>query len=320
MSLLVLLYTQATAQINLVPNPSFEEYIQCPNGYPDLDGNLKYWKSFKGTPDLYTKCSSVCGYNNQTGFQEAKTGNSYVGFLNFDNAIPNGREQLGVKLTQQLVIGEKYYISIFVSCAYNIHLTNIASSKMGVKFTNYDYSDPNLQIPLSNFSHLSSNVIVKDTLNWVKIFGSFIADSSYNFIVIGGFYDDNNIDTINLPYDIALQASYYYLDDICVSNDSTICSFQSYSCDFALPTAFSPNGDNINDTFKWITSCNRYNEFVMNIYNRWGEKVFTSNDSNYAWDGYYKGIEQPSDVYAVHVAVVVDGKHISKISNLTLFR
>jgi gliding motility-associated-like protein len=64
-----------------------------------------------------------------------------------------------------------------------------------------------------------------------------------------------------------------------------------------MPTAFSPNGDNINDTFQAYTSpcIKRIREF--SIFDRWGEKVhqvkdFKPNDSNAAWDGTFKDTTQ----------------------------
>ncbi len=55
-----------------------------------------------------------------------------------------------------------------------------------------------------------------------------------------------------------------------------------------IPSAFSPNGDNINDTFSPITTCSLAN-FSMVIYNRWGNPVYSSNNIEESWDGTFKG-------------------------------
>ena len=39
------------------------------------------------------------------------------------------------------------------------------------------------------------------------------------------------------------------------------------------------------------------------IYNRWGELVFESNDIDYGWDGYYKGVLQNNDTYTYKATV-----------------
>jgi gliding motility-associated-like protein len=59
--------------------------------------------------------------------------------------------------------------------------------------------------------------------------------------------------------------------------------------DKLIPTAFSPNNDGMNDQL-----CIPENvciiSFELDIYDRWGEKVFISTDINYCWDGTYKGV------------------------------
>jgi gliding motility-associated-like protein len=71
---------------------------------------------------------------------------------------------------------------------------------------------------------------------------------------------------------------------------------------FYLPTAFSPNEDGKNEVFKPEGLLIR--EFHMDIYNRWGDLVFTSNDVNYGWDGTIMnsgGAICKSDVYVVKI-------------------
>lgn len=55
-----------------------------------------------------------------------------------------------------------------------------------------------------------------------------------------------------------------------------------------LPNAFSPNGDGINDVFS-IPAGTSINLKELSIYNRWGTKIFTTNDINKGWDGRIKG-------------------------------
>ncbi|MEJ7680909.1 MAG: gliding motility-associated C-terminal domain-containing protein [Segetibacter sp.] len=63
-----------------------------------------------------------------------------------------------------------------------------------------------------------------------------------------------------------------------------------------IPNAFTPNGDRLNDTFGPLSS-NRWKKLIFDIYNRWGNTVFSSKEQNYKWDGTFKGIAQPSGVY-----------------------
>jgi gliding motility-associated-like protein len=59
-------------------------------------------------------------------------------------------------------------------------------------------------------------------------------------------------------------------------------------CKLYVPTAFSPNGDGVNDIF--LPGFGEgISQYEMQVYNRWGQKVFTSTDRNKGWDGRFNG-------------------------------
>jgi gliding motility-associated-like protein len=65
-----------------------------------------------------------------------------------------------------------------------------------------------------------------------------------------------------------------------------------------IPNAFTPNGDGLNDVFIPVVAPNEINyEFEFYIFNRWGELIYQSDAANRGWDGTYKGIKVPADVY-----------------------
>lgn len=63
-----------------------------------------------------------------------------------------------------------------------------------------------------------------------------------------------------------------------------------------VPTAFTPNGDGINDGFR-ARVYGQYLQFRLTIYNRWGEKVFESTDPLQYWDGLWNGKNQDTGVF-----------------------
>jgi gliding motility-associated-like protein len=63
--------------------------------------------------------------------------------------------------------------------------------------------------------------------------------------------------------------------------------------DIWLPSAFSPNQDGKNDGFRVITDNPNVNIVDLSVYNRWGQRLFWSNDRN-GWDGNYSG-RRPAD-------------------------
>jgi gliding motility-associated-like protein len=86
-----------------------------------------------------------------------------------------------------------------------------------------------------------------------------------------------------------------------------------------VPTAFSPNGDGVNDIlFAHGAAVESMN---LKIYNRWGEKVFETNSLDKGWDGTYKGKPQEMDAYAyVLTATFIDGSTAQQQGNITLLR
>jgi gliding motility-associated-like protein len=52
-----------------------------------------------------------------------------------------------------------------------------------------------------------------------------------------------------------------------------------------IPNSFTPNGDDLNNTWKITTSGIDVYQFTLSIYNRWGELIFVSHDPEYGWDG-----------------------------------
>ncbi len=62
-----------------------------------------------------------------------------------------------------------------------------------------------------------------------------------------------------------------------------------------VPTAFSPNGDGLNETFLPVSVAVK--DFTMSIFNRWGEKIFVSESQEIGWDGTYGGTMVQSGIY-----------------------
>jgi gliding motility-associated-like protein len=63
-----------------------------------------------------------------------------------------------------------------------------------------------------------------------------------------------------------------------------------------VPTIFTPNNDNLNNTFQVFTA--HIIDYELKIYNRWGELVFVSTDKEVHWDGKYKGVLVKPDSFA----------------------
>lgn len=217
----------AFSQTNLVPNPSFEVYSVCPNTTNNISDCASWLNFSNSTPDYFNSCSSsgLNVPNSQFGFQFAHSGVGMAGLITWVNPASqsNYREIIGATLSSPLVIGQKYFISCYVNYSgyINSNWRRVASNKIGMKLSTVPYSSVSLA-PVNNFSHLFTTVILKDTTSWVKLSGSFVCDSTYQYVIIGNFFDDSNTDTSSYPGPaFGGMASYYYIDDVCVTTDST---------------------------------------------------------------------------------------------------
>lgn len=88
--------------------------------------------------------------------------------------------------------------------------------------------------------------------------------------------------------------------------------------EFAIPTAFSPNDDGINDQFKIITKRPLIGE--LHIYNRWGQEVFTTNDLSKGWDGFYKSRPAAMGTYIYYGYIDLTEERIQFKGNVLLVR
>lgn len=86
-----------------------------------------------------------------------------------------------------------------------------------------------------------------------------------------------------------------------------------------VPNAFSPNNDGANDVLYVRGICLESLTFM--VFDRWGEKVFETNDQRVGWDGTYKGQLMNSGVFVFRLeGKTYDGKGYSLKGNITLLR
>jgi gliding motility-associated-like protein len=88
---------------------------------------------------------------------------------------------------------------------------------------------------------------------------------------------------------------------------------------FYIPNTFTPNNDGLNDIFG--PKGRGIKKYEINIFDRWGEKLFESTEFNRGWDGFYKGKLCPSDVYIYQVNLTnTSDKHFEFTGHVTLIK
>ena len=230
---------------NLVPDPSFEDYLICP-----LSTNQIPWEVLQccsiwfpppyfGTPDYY----NICSFNErlpidltlqflQTYFRQyPRTGNGMIAL-----ALYNGLDTLNqycnaefiqVQLKRKLDTGKRYWFSTWV-------LLHDSVSTWGIDKIQAFFSDTLIhfeQFPpyqcLFNFIPQVSNPefrIITDIANWTKVEGSFIAKGGEEYLMIGNYtpWQETNAIQIKPLYPSTVMIdSYYFFDDVAVYEDGT---------------------------------------------------------------------------------------------------
>ena len=88
----------------------------------------------------------------------------------------------------------------------------------------------------------------------------------------------------------------------------------------SIPTAFSPNGDGLNDTF--MPKLRAVSDFAMEIFNTWGEKLYSSSSRETSgWDGTHQGQASPPGNYLYKITYTTsEGEQVSRSGGVTLIR
>jgi hypothetical protein len=282
--LFLFLLSQFCFAQNLVPNPSFEDTTMCPDAGGQVS-RAQYWQTVANTPDYFNACSihpQISVPSNTFGYQDASSGEAYMGLCDYTRTnMPSDslyREVIGTNLITALSIGQKYFVTFKACLSFNPLFYNwAANNKLGMLFSTVNYLS--VSYNQTNYCQVHEDSIIRDSINWTIVRGSFIADSAYTYISIGNFFVNSLIDTIHLMTSSNnAYAAYYYIDDVCVSTDSLTCNGNVGITENILSDgiALFPN-----PTSGILTvSFQNFRDAEVSIYDGLGRKVFSSTARN----------------------------------------
>jgi gliding motility-associated-like protein len=97
--------------------------------------------------------------------------------------------------------------------------------------------------------------------------------------------------------------------------------FESCPCALLLPNAFTPNGDGINDNFRPLHACDMA-DYTMTIFNRYGEKIYFSQNPLQGWNGKQQTtlLNQGAYVWTVQYTKISTKQQIQKQGSVLLLR
>jgi gliding motility-associated-like protein len=317
---------------NLISNPSFESYSDCPESSDEVHLATD-WQKLAYTSDYYN-----CEYQ---ASQIDSTGQDGSGYMGVSCLRPDWssdyREYVAQSLTQPLTAGTEYYVEFWVKLEGD---KCVGTDAFGALFTQGEPVMVDSWTSLLPYTPQVENPQYRqldNTWEWKKICGSFIAEGGENFLTLGSFKSDlestfNLVDTSTCIGGTGVHWSYVLIDNILVTeniNQSSSCNVQtSYpvpefiidpyaeegeevvdnseewsECSFQLPNIITPNNDNKNDYFPLEISGN----WQFTVMNRWGNLIyFTDQDGADSWNG--------KDDFG---AVLNDGVYFYLIENIT---
>ncbi|MBR4689563.1 MAG: gliding motility-associated C-terminal domain-containing protein [Bacteroidales bacterium] len=136
---------------------------------------------------------------------------------------------------------------------------------------------------------------------------------------------DNTLPVVELVPDIAIDMTFRVvaIDRYgCQNNDTVNVRASEWICDIPfifVPTAFTPNNDGKNDVIQVQSGVISDLEFA--IFDRWGEKIFETNNTNDFWDGTYHGKPLAPQVFVYYLkATCFNGEEFEAKGNITLIR
>ncbi|MEL6944312.1 MAG: gliding motility-associated C-terminal domain-containing protein, partial [Bacteroidota bacterium] len=161
---------------------------------------------------------------------------------------------------------------------------------------------------------------------------TLVLGQSTNLRILGGddsytytWLDDTSIDNPTREVE-PMQTTVYTVeiesDDGCVIIRTVTVEVIDLPCEepyIFIPNAFTPNGDGNNDVIK--VQGPHIEELRLEIYNRWGELVFETDDVDGEWDGTYRGEIAEGRVFGYILMVrCIGGETFEKRGNITLLR
>lgn len=216
----ILFVTSINAQ-NLVQNPSFETYSNCPGDLEQIN-RATYWNrpaNTTGTPDYFNTCATLSQVrvpNNGFGSQDSYNGNAYVGIITLLlwGSNPDYREYIQTELSSEMIAGQTYYLSFYVSLA---DATRLASNNMGAVFSVTPINGNGNYQPLNIAPHIINQTIITDTTEWTQISGTYVAVGNEKYLTIGNFFTNSQtLSQISNP-NAGIGQAYYYIDNVSVT-------------------------------------------------------------------------------------------------------
>lgn len=240
-------FIKLNAQVNLVPNSSFEEYNNCPDGYNSVHTYDNYYvadwvKPTSGTSDYFNVCApdetpTNIPSNWLTDYLMPRTGSGYAGIITYAYhwIYPFYREYLQIQLKEPLIADSAYFVEFWLSTATreenpdpaDIHRIftsfdvgmHLSETRIVYDFAFYDILEvePQIQNPDTNY--------IDQAGAWQNITAIYTATGNEEWITIGNFHVNLFTDLIEVPGYPPVPTGepmvYLFVDDVVIAPFAT---------------------------------------------------------------------------------------------------
>ncbi|MEZ4884154.1 MAG: gliding motility-associated C-terminal domain-containing protein [Chitinophagales bacterium] len=292
-------------------NGSFEKHdLECGINLPNGQFNLHVQDIF-----AFGGQSEIDLLTDSCGFDYAVDGRYFVALYS-----RNFSDEMSMSLTKPLFPSKQYKINFFSRLGQDI-FNESSSVRIGLSNDEGDFGEKIFTTPILDtiWQEYSIQFEPDFITNYITI-GLFSGDETWVFlddftlncpdINLGNdtilCYADNFLLQIEEGFEsylwsdaststelIVHEAGTYWIevvDSTCILQDTITIAEYDYQCQctVVVPNAFSPNGDGINDVFEPVSACDIL-DYQLQIFNRWGERVFQSFDPKESWNGLLVG-------------------------------
>ena len=141
---------------------------------------------------------------------------------------------------------------------------------------------------------------------------------------VNGLSVTNDFNTIATPTESTSYTLSTVAIDGCTQTDTVrinVISDDDISCEnLLLPSAFTPNGDGLNETYRISNTFIIESLESFEIFDRWGSRVFVANDVSDGWDGFFNGSPVNPGHYVYKVKYTCQTGEFSKVGGFTVLR
>ncbi|MCB0707769.1 MAG: OmpA family protein [Saprospiraceae bacterium] len=203
---------------NLVPNPGFERFSASPIGWfykgEHFTRVMKFWSAATGaSPDVFGPKVRVPESWAEKGFgkQAPHSGGAMAGITVYgcEDGKPHCREFIQIQLIEPLVIGQQYYVEMWVS--------NLPRS-LQINNLGFFFSETSFQQVTDEPIDVDPQVYATDIIDtkedqWTRVSGNFTAATEAEFLLIGNFFSDKETQ-VKAVEDDSFKFAYFYIDDV----------------------------------------------------------------------------------------------------------